>query len=88
MDVLELDPRSPLKALLSQARTHIRSFYEAGRSSEQMDGAVCIDITALRLSNDSVDLIVSSDEGLVELICSLCRREQQPESEPRSLMEK
>ena len=61
MDVLELDPRSPLKALLSQARTHIRSFYEKGRSSGQMDGAVCIDITALRLRNDSLDLIVSSD---------------------------
>ena len=61
MDVLELDPKSPLKVLLSRARTHIRSFYEEGRSSEQVDGAVWVDITALRFANDSLDLIVSSD---------------------------
>jgi SAM-dependent methyltransferase len=61
MDVLELDPRSPLKALLSRARSHTRSFHEEGRSSGQVDGAVCADITALRFGNDSLDLIVSSD---------------------------
>ncbi len=61
MSVLELDPRSPLKALLSGARIYIRSFYEEGCSSEQRDGAVCKDITALKFENNSLDLIVSSD---------------------------
>jgi SAM-dependent methyltransferase len=61
MDVLELDPRSPLKNLLSQARTYTRSFYEEGCSLEQKDGAICEDITALRLANGSLDLIVSSE---------------------------
>jgi len=61
MDVLELDPRSPLHALLSRARTHTRSFYEEGHSSGRKDGAVCEDITALGFGNESLDLIVSSD---------------------------
>lgn len=61
MDVLELDPRSPLKALLSGARKYTRSFYEEGCCLEQRDGAVCEDITALRFENNSLDLIVSSD---------------------------
>jgi SAM-dependent methyltransferase len=62
-DVLELDPHSPLRKILSRARTHRRSFYEAGRSggSARADGAVCEDITALTSNNDSFDLIVSSD---------------------------
>jgi SAM-dependent methyltransferase len=61
MDVLELDPRSPLKALLSHARTYTRSFYEDVYSSRQKNGAVWEDITALRLENGSLDLIVSSE---------------------------
>jgi len=61
MNVLELDPRSPLKSLLSGARTYTRSFYEEGCPVEQKDGAVCADITALKFDNDSIDLIVSSD---------------------------
>jgi SAM-dependent methyltransferase len=61
MDVLELDPRSPLKALLSRARTYTRSFYEEGHSLDSKDGALCLDITRLRMQNESLDLIVSSD---------------------------
>ena len=61
MDVLELDPRSPLKPLLSRAKTYIRSFYEEGHSLELKDGAVCLDITRLALEDESLDLIVSSD---------------------------
>jgi len=61
MDVLELDPKSPLHTLLSGSRSYTRSFYEEGHSSGQKDGAVCEDITALRLGNESLDLIVSSD---------------------------
>lgn len=61
MDVLELDPRSPLRPLLSHARSYTRSFYEEGHSSVQKDGAVCEDITALTFGNVSFDLIVSSE---------------------------
>ena len=61
MDVLELDPRSPLKPLLSRARTYTRSFYEEGDRLGQKDGATCEDITALRFGNRSLDLIVSSE---------------------------
>ena len=61
LDVLELDPRSPLGPLLSRARSYTRSFYEEGRSSGQEDGAVCEDISALTFGNGSFDLIVSSE---------------------------
>ncbi len=61
MDILELDPRSPLNALLSGGRTYTRSFYEEGCSSGQKDGATCADITALRFASGSLDLIVSSE---------------------------
>jgi|SRR5450631_2796329 SAM-dependent methyltransferase len=61
LDVLELDPRSPLRPLLSRARSYTRSFYEEGCSSVQKDGAVCEDITALTFRSGSFDLIVSSE---------------------------
>jgi SAM-dependent methyltransferase len=61
MDVLELDPRSPLRTVLTRARTYTRSFYAEGSPSPQQDGAVCADITALQFENESLDLIVSSD---------------------------
>src|ERR1700722_1530728 len=63
MSVLELDPHSPLREILSQARAYTRSFYESGRSggSRRPDGAVCEDVTALTFDNESLDLIVSSD---------------------------
>jgi SAM-dependent methyltransferase len=61
MDVLELDPRSPLKPLLSRARTYTRSFYEEGDRLEQKDGAEYEDITKLRFGNSSLDLIISSE---------------------------
>ena len=62
-DVLELDPHSPLRKILSRARNYTRTFYEAGRDggSTRADGAVCEDITALTLGDESLDLIVSSD---------------------------
>lgn len=62
-DVLELDPHSPLRRILSGARTYTRTFYEAGRDRghARADGAVCEDITALTFSDESLDLIVSSD---------------------------
>lgn len=61
MNVLELDPRSPLRSLLSSARKYTRSFYEEGCPVPERDGAVCADITALNFENNSIDLIVSSD---------------------------
>jgi SAM-dependent methyltransferase len=61
MAVLELDPHSPLKPLLAQARTYTRSFYEEGCHGPKRNGAVCEDITALSFQNNSFDLIVSSE---------------------------
>jgi SAM-dependent methyltransferase len=61
MSILELDPRSPLKVLLSGAGRYIRSFYEEGCPTGERDGAICEDITALKFENNSLDLIISSD---------------------------
>lgn len=63
LDVLELDTRSPLRRLLAGARTHTMSFYSARVpvGTVRADGARCEDITRLTLSDDSLDLIVSSD---------------------------
>jgi SAM-dependent methyltransferase len=62
-DVLELDPHSPLRNILSTARTHTRSFYDSNgrRGSVGADGTVCEDITSLTFKDNSFDLIVSSD---------------------------
>lgn len=62
-DVLELDPHSPLKNILSGARSYTRSFYESGRTagSSRADGAMCEDIMSLTFHNEAFDLIVSSD---------------------------
>jgi SAM-dependent methyltransferase len=62
-DVLELDPHSPLKNVLSGARSYTRSFYESERTagSSRADGARCEDIMALTFHNETFDLIVSSD---------------------------
>lgn len=63
MEVLELDPHSPLRKILSCARKHVRSFFDPQeqRGSLRPDGTVCQDITALTYANESFDLIVSSD---------------------------
>jgi len=63
LDVLELDPNSPIRWLLGNARTHIRTYYRAEheRGAVRPDGASMEDITRLTLPNESVDLIVSSD---------------------------
>jgi SAM-dependent methyltransferase len=63
MDVLELDPYSPLRKILSRARKHVRTFYEPmeERGSFRRDGTMCQDITQLAFPDESFDLIVSSD---------------------------
>jgi SAM-dependent methyltransferase len=63
MEILELDPDSPLRKILSRARKHVRTFYEptAPRGTSRPDGTICQDLTALTFPNESFDLIVSSD---------------------------
>ena len=63
LTVLELDHRSPLQPLLSQAKTYYRSFYSDSEKlgSIRPDGAQCEDITQLTFEPNSLDLIVSSD---------------------------
>jgi SAM-dependent methyltransferase len=63
LEVLELDPSSPLRALLSHARGYRRSFYAPGVApgAEGPEGARCEDITRLSLPDASLDVIVSSD---------------------------
>jgi SAM-dependent methyltransferase len=63
LDVLELDPQSPLKKILSRARKHVQTFYDPMEKpgSLRADGTMCQDITALTFASESFDLIVSSD---------------------------
>jgi hypothetical protein len=61
LDVLELDPYSPLKRILAAGRTYTRSFYEEGFSRRSRKGAICEDITALSFPENHFDLIVSSE---------------------------
>lgn len=61
--VLELDPHSPLRPLLSTAATHLRTYFSADGEAGDVreDGARREDITRLSLPDESVDLIVSSE---------------------------
>jgi SAM-dependent methyltransferase len=63
LEVLELDPDSPLKRLLAGAKSHVRSYYAPGVESGAVgpDGARREDITSLTFADASFDLIVSSD---------------------------
>ncbi len=62
-DILELDPHSPLKRMLSQARSHTRTFYDESSQfgCQRSDGALCEDITRLSFSDASFDLVISSE---------------------------
>jgi SAM-dependent methyltransferase len=64
MNVMELDPNSALRPILSNAATYIRTYYKPeaeGGSIRAIDGAQAEDITSLTLASASLDLIVSSD---------------------------
>lgn len=63
LTVVELDPHSPLRPLLSGARTYIRTFYaeDLAPGTVREDGARCEDITRLTFPDNSIDLLVSSD---------------------------
>jgi len=63
MDVLELDPHSPLRPILRGAKSYLRTYYrpDVRAGTTGFDGATCQDITRLALPDRSLDLIVSSD---------------------------
>jgi SAM-dependent methyltransferase len=63
LDVLELDPGSPLQPILSLARKYTRSFFrpDVAPGTRRKDGVVCQDITALTFDDESLDVVVSSD---------------------------
>ena len=63
LDVLELDPDSPLRPMLQGARTYARTYFRPGETpgAIRQDGARMEDITQLTYSDGSLDLIVSSD---------------------------
>jgi SAM-dependent methyltransferase len=64
MRVLELDPHSPLRGILKQAREYHRSFYSDSYppgAVRAKDGARCEDIAQLTFRDGSLELIVSSD---------------------------
>lgn len=63
LDVLELDPGSPLRPLLSQAKSYTRTYFreQVEPGSRRDDGSICQDITNLTYPDNSLDLIVSSD---------------------------
>jgi SAM-dependent methyltransferase len=63
LDVLELDPASPISNFLRDARSYTSSFFRdnIAPGTRRKDGAVCQDITKLTYANESLDLIVSSD---------------------------
>lgn len=61
--IVELDPKSPLRFLLRQSDNYIRTYYSTKDQSGTIryDGARCEDITKLSFSDNSIDLIISSD---------------------------
>ena len=64
MNVMELDPSSPLQSFLRTSALYIRTYYRPGvegGSVRAIDGAQAEDITHLTLGDASLDLIVSSD---------------------------
>jgi SAM-dependent methyltransferase len=63
LDVVELDPSSPLRPILSAGRSYLRTYYAADqvRGTVRPDGARCEDVTALTLRDNSVDLLISSE---------------------------
>jgi SAM-dependent methyltransferase len=63
LDIVELDPNSPLRALLSAGRSYTRTFFSPGerRGRNRADGARMEDITKLTFESRSVDLLISSE---------------------------
>ena len=63
LDVVEIDPTSPLRTLLRTAKTYIRTYYSITEAKGwvRADGARCEDIADLTFEDESFDIIVSSD---------------------------
>lgn len=63
LDILELDPCSPLRPFLSGARSYTPSYFRPDheRGSVGPDGVRVEDITQLTYPDESLDLIISSD---------------------------
>jgi SAM-dependent methyltransferase len=63
LNVVEMDPNSPLSPILSRGKTYTRTYYSPSdqRGSTRTDGARCEDVTSLTLPDNSVDLLVSSE---------------------------
>jgi len=63
LDVVELDPDSPLRGFLSRGMKYVRTYYSTvdAKGSCRQDGARCEDITCLTFPDSSVDLIISGD---------------------------
>lgn len=63
LDVLELDPGSPLQPILIAARSYTRSFFRPDviPGTRRADGVVCEDITGLTFGDATFDIIISSD---------------------------
>ena len=61
--LVEFDPNSSLRKGFSHFRHYTRTFYSSNqaRGSVRPDGARCEDVTALTFSNNSVDVMVSSE---------------------------
>jgi len=61
--IIELDPKSPLRSLLKQSDTYIRTYYSPDDlpGTVRYDGARCENITKLTFPDNSVNLIISSD---------------------------
>ena len=63
MKVIEFDPSSPLRYLLSTSGSYTRSYFSPDDSvgTIRNDGSICQDLTRLTYENNSFDLMISSD---------------------------
>jgi SAM-dependent methyltransferase len=63
LDILEVDPSSPLRAMLENGRSLTRTFWsDQGELGHiRADGARCEDLTRLTFADNSFDMIVSSE---------------------------
>lgn len=61
--IVEFDPCSPLRTLLSESESYTRTFFSESvpRGQVGMHGARCEDIIALTFPDSSIDLMISSD---------------------------
>lgn len=63
LDILELDPSSPLRPLLGKAKNYVRTYFSSlsQPGTIRSDGTRCEDITSLTFDDCSFDIIISSD---------------------------